>query len=200
MSFYFISKITDELYISRIIVKNIAKRIMNIPITVVVPQPGATFPYSELRGFNIVPNGIRDRPRNKYDCWSGSWIAYPSSALFLSCIWLIQCSLIVFKTQKLSVSWWNHHDDDASYVFLLTNWVALFIRKHVRTWLSHVRPVYRLSLDHFRHLNYRWASGTGIQKCCRSRLAPFCGLVRALYKDPAYSNWTWRQKRQKKEE
>ena len=150
--------------------------------------------------FNIVPNGICDRPRNKYDCWSGSLIAYPSSALLLSCIWLIQCSFIVFTTQKLSVPWWNHHDDDASYVFLLTNWVALFIRKHVRTWLPHVRPVYRLSVDHFRHLNYRWASGTGLQKCCRSRFAPVCGLVRALYKNPAYSNWTWRQKRQKKED
>jgi len=31
---------------------------MKVPITTVVPQPGATFPYSELSGFKAVPNGV----------------------------------------------------------------------------------------------------------------------------------------------
>lgn len=31
---------------------------MKIPIITVVPQPGATFPYSEFNGFKIVPNVV----------------------------------------------------------------------------------------------------------------------------------------------
>ena len=31
---------------------------MNTPIITVVPQPGATFPYSELSGRNTVPNRV----------------------------------------------------------------------------------------------------------------------------------------------
>lgn len=52
------SKITEELYISNIIIKNIAKRPINIAIIVVVPHPGATLPYSEFKGFSIVPKGV----------------------------------------------------------------------------------------------------------------------------------------------
>lgn len=40
------------------IVKNIANRPINTAITPVVPQPGATFPYSEFKGFSIVPNVV----------------------------------------------------------------------------------------------------------------------------------------------
>jgi hypothetical protein len=31
---------------------------MKVAITTVVPQPGATFPYSEFRGFKAVPNAV----------------------------------------------------------------------------------------------------------------------------------------------
>jgi len=48
----------DELYISSIINKNIANKPMNTPIITVVPHPGATFPYSEFKGFSIVPNTV----------------------------------------------------------------------------------------------------------------------------------------------
>jgi len=48
----------EELYISRIINKNIANNPMKTPIITVVPHPGATFPYSEFKGFNIVPRVV----------------------------------------------------------------------------------------------------------------------------------------------
>lgn len=48
----------EELYISSIINKNIANNPMKIPIITVVPQPGATFPYSEFNGFSIVPRVV----------------------------------------------------------------------------------------------------------------------------------------------
>ena len=35
-----------------------ANNAINTPIITVVPQPGATLPYSELRGFNKVPNVV----------------------------------------------------------------------------------------------------------------------------------------------
>jgi len=31
---------------------------MKTPITTAVPHPGATFQYSELRGFRAVPSGV----------------------------------------------------------------------------------------------------------------------------------------------
>jgi hypothetical protein len=31
---------------------------MKMPITGVVPHPGATFPYSEFKGFNAVPKAV----------------------------------------------------------------------------------------------------------------------------------------------
>ncbi len=52
------SKITEELYISNITVRNIANSPINTPIITVVPQPGATFPYSEFSGFKIVPKVV----------------------------------------------------------------------------------------------------------------------------------------------
>lgn len=52
------SKITEELYISKITVRNIANNPINTAIIIVVPHPGATFPYSEFNGFRIVPNVV----------------------------------------------------------------------------------------------------------------------------------------------
>ena len=49
---------TDKLYISNIITRNTANKAMNSPMITVVPQPGATLPYSEFKGFNIVPKGV----------------------------------------------------------------------------------------------------------------------------------------------
>ena len=38
------------------ITRNTKNRPIKTPITGVVPQPGATFPYSELSGLKISPN------------------------------------------------------------------------------------------------------------------------------------------------
>jgi hypothetical protein len=46
---------TEELYISKIITKNNANKAIKKPIIGVVPQPGATLPYSELSGFRKTP-------------------------------------------------------------------------------------------------------------------------------------------------
>lgn len=40
------------------ITKKTANRAMKTPITTVVPQPGATLPYSEFSGFNNVPKAV----------------------------------------------------------------------------------------------------------------------------------------------
>jgi hypothetical protein len=40
------------------ITKKTANSPIKIAITGVVPQPGATFPYSEFNGFNKVPSGV----------------------------------------------------------------------------------------------------------------------------------------------
>ena len=40
------------------ITRNTKNRPIKTPITGVVPQPGATFPYSEFRGFKAVPNAV----------------------------------------------------------------------------------------------------------------------------------------------
>eukprot|EP00871_Galdieria_phlegrea_P004022 jgi/Galph1/4620/GphlegSOOS_G3316.1 len=50
------SKINEELYICKIINRNKKNNNMKIPINNVVPQPGATLPYSEFKGRKISPN------------------------------------------------------------------------------------------------------------------------------------------------
>jgi len=40
------------------ITKKIANKTPNTPINTVVPQPGATFPYSEFKGRNRVPTTV----------------------------------------------------------------------------------------------------------------------------------------------
>lgn len=40
------------------ITKKTANKAITTPITGVVPHPGATFPYSEFKGFSIVPNVV----------------------------------------------------------------------------------------------------------------------------------------------
>lgn len=42
--------------------KNIANRAIATPIKGVVPQPGATLPYSEFNGFNKLPAVVRLGP------------------------------------------------------------------------------------------------------------------------------------------
>ena len=39
--------------------RNIANKAIATPIKGVVPQPGATFPYSEFKGFNKLPAPVR---------------------------------------------------------------------------------------------------------------------------------------------
>ena len=48
----------DELYICRIINRKTKKRAINNAIIEVVPQPGATFPYSELKGRKTPPKRV----------------------------------------------------------------------------------------------------------------------------------------------
>ena len=48
----------DELYICKMISKNTKKRAINKAIIDVVPQPGATFPYSELKGRKTPPKRV----------------------------------------------------------------------------------------------------------------------------------------------
>ena len=50
------SMISEELYICNIINKNTKNAIITKPIIGVVPQPGATLPYSEFNGRKISPN------------------------------------------------------------------------------------------------------------------------------------------------
>ena len=38
--------------------KKTANKAIKTPIITVVPQPGATFPYSELSGFKSVPSAV----------------------------------------------------------------------------------------------------------------------------------------------
>jgi len=50
------SIINDELYICNIITKNTKNAAITTPIIGVVPQPGATLPYSAFNGRKISPN------------------------------------------------------------------------------------------------------------------------------------------------
>jgi hypothetical protein len=50
------SKINEELYICKIINKNRKNNNIKNPMTRVVPQPGATLPYSEFKGLKISPS------------------------------------------------------------------------------------------------------------------------------------------------
>ena len=52
------SRIIEELYICRMITRNTRNKPIKTPITGVVPHPGATLPYSELRGLKISPNRV----------------------------------------------------------------------------------------------------------------------------------------------
>jgi hypothetical protein len=49
----------EELSIFKIIDRNIANRAIVIAIKGVVPQPGATLPYSKFNGFNKSPIIVR---------------------------------------------------------------------------------------------------------------------------------------------
>ena len=43
-------------------IKKIANKPIKTPIRTVVPQPGATLPYSEFNGFKAVPNAVTFPP------------------------------------------------------------------------------------------------------------------------------------------